>query len=92
MEAILPAGIVDATRKLLVASGAAGARTITGKMGTSYRIFVKRKINNFYFILFQLDRGFLIFRTHFSLYIFVKISAIPSLKPYGKLRVNLPCI
>ncbi|MCP4627172.1 MAG: hypothetical protein GY850_27225 [bacterium] len=48
MEAILPAGIVDATRKLLVASGAAGARTITGKMGTSYRIFVKRKIKNFF--------------------------------------------
>ena len=28
MEAILPAGIVDATRKLLVASGAAGKRTV----------------------------------------------------------------
>ena len=28
MEAILPAGIVDATRKLLVASGAAGERTV----------------------------------------------------------------
>ena len=28
MEAILPSGIVDATRKLLVASGAAGARTV----------------------------------------------------------------
>jgi methyltransferase (TIGR00027 family) len=28
MEAILPAGIVDATRKLLVASGAAGQRTV----------------------------------------------------------------
>jgi hypothetical protein len=28
MEAILPSGIVDATRKLLVASGAAGERTV----------------------------------------------------------------
>jgi methyltransferase (TIGR00027 family) len=40
MEAILPAGIVDATRKLLVASGAAGERTVKwSKSQTSVAIY-----------------------------------------------------
>jgi len=49
MEAILPGGIVDATRKLLVASGAAGERTVKWAVNKPLCLKSKKTANSKFF-------------------------------------------